>query len=96
MSSDIPAARALLRQALRFGATGPEMRARIVEALRLMHRKRHKLVRARASLPGLTPDLADAIRHYVRAHPHVSTLDVASLFGVNPGRVSEALSGDNG
>lgn len=95
MSSNIPAARQLLHEALKHNRTSAEMRAMIVDALKMMKRERHKPIRARSSMPGLNPALAEEIRQYVRMNPHASTLRVAEIFGVNPGRVSEAIAGRN-
>lgn len=93
MSSNIPAARSELHLALLTAKSVEEMRFHVIEALKMMTRERHKPVTARAKLPSLTPALADQIRLHVRQHPSMSTLDVASHFGVNPGRVSEAIAG---
>jgi len=40
----------------------------------------------------LTPDLAQQIRDFYAAHPNLHEQDIANHFGVNPGRVSEALN----
>ena len=48
--------------------------------------------RAAVRSPKLTPQLAAAIRRYARANPDMHQQDIANNFGVNHGRVSEALN----
>jgi len=45
-----------------------------------------------ASAP-MTTKLAGKIKVYARAYPDASHQEIAALFDVNPGRVSEALAG---
>lgn len=40
----------------------------------------------------LTPAQAEAIRAEARVRPNASQLELANMFGTNPGRVSEALN----
>lgn len=40
----------------------------------------------------ITPALAQEIRDYAKANPHLSQQEIASHFNVNHGRVSEALN----
>lgn len=40
-----------------------------------------------------TPELAAEIRQYVATHPTMTQVAVSRVFGVNPGRVSEATRG---
>lgn len=47
--------------------------------------------RATTRSPKLTPALAQQIRDYAAAHPDAHQQDIAQRFGVNHGRVSEAL-----
>jgi hypothetical protein len=47
--------------------------------------------RAPARSPKLTPKLAEEIRQYAAANPAAHQQDIAEKFGVNHGRVSEAL-----
>jgi len=47
--------------------------------------------RAKTRSPALTPELAQRIRDYATAHPDLHQQDVANHFGINHGRVSEAL-----
>lgn len=44
----------------------------------------------------LTPERAEAIRAHCAAHPKAPQMEVAREFGVNIGRVSEALYGTRG
>jgi len=48
--------------------------------------------RAPASSTSMTPELCEQIRAYAEAHPFETLAYIANKFGVNPGRVSEALS----
>jgi len=47
--------------------------------------------RAPVRSPKLTPEMAEEIRQYAAAHPGAHQQDIAEKFGVNHGRVSEAL-----
>lgn len=49
--------------------------------------------RSKITSARMTPELADAIRAHRRAHPDAAQVAIASVFNVNPGRVSEALAG---
>jgi len=55
-----------------------------------MYRKSAKK-RAPIRSPKLTPELADEIRQYAAANPDAHQQDIAEKFGMNHGRVSEAL-----
>jgi hypothetical protein len=48
--------------------------------------------RAPRRSPKLTPVLASEIRRYAKRHPGAHQQDIANHFGVNHGRVSEALN----
>lgn len=48
--------------------------------------------RAPVKSPKLTPALAEEIRRYKKRNPDAAQHDIAGHFGVNPGRVSEALN----
>jgi hypothetical protein len=48
--------------------------------------------RGRVRSPKLTPELAEEIRQYAAANPDAHQQDIAEHFGVNHGRVSEALN----
>jgi hypothetical protein len=49
--------------------------------------------RAAQSSAQMTEEMRDAIRAYHRAHPDRPQAEVARVFKVNQGRVSEALNG---
>jgi hypothetical protein len=55
-----------------------------------MYRKTGKK-RAPKRSPQLTPEMAEEIRQYKAANPDAHQQDIAEKFGVNHGRVSEAL-----
>ena len=89
--SNIPAARQLLRDVLpNLPATAAGTVAR---ALELMTRKQPAKPRAPARRRTVTPADAAAIRAWCTYHPEADLQDVAEMFGVNIGRVSEALHG---
>ena len=50
--------------------------------------------RAPTRSPKMTPELAEQIRQYATAHPAAHHQDIAEHFGVNHGRVSEAINRD--
>jgi hypothetical protein len=56
-------------------------------------RRRPAGSRAPATSTPMTPALAALIRAHSMSHPSKSQVQVARHFGVNPGRVSEALHG---
>jgi hypothetical protein len=41
----------------------------------------------------MTPELRDKLREFALAHPEMTYQQIAELFGVQAGRVSEALAG---
>ena len=57
-----------------------------------MYRRAHTR-RAATRSPKMTAEMAQAIRDYRDAHPDAHQQDIAEAFGVNHGRVSEALNG---
>jgi hypothetical protein len=83
--------------------TIPEIRTRLLEIadehgipeiselVDEMYRKR-SIRRAPPRSPKLTPALAAQIRVYARAHPEMHQQDIAERFGLNHGRVSEAMN----
>lgn len=84
-SMSIPAARARLRE-LADEHDIDELR----DIADQMYRKTVKK-RAPKRSPKLTPAMAKKIRDYKAAHPDAHQQDIAEHFGVNHGRVSEAL-----
>ncbi|MBA4042892.1 MAG: hypothetical protein C0471_00490 [Erythrobacter sp.] len=47
--------------------------------------------KAKAKSDELTPELAEEIREYLLANPELHNQDVANVFNVNIGRVTDAL-----
>jgi hypothetical protein len=41
----------------------------------------------------MTPELAEKIRKYHKANPHLSRAAIGIKFNVNPGRVTESIVG---
>lgn len=93
--SNIPLARKqLLALALRMevlGQRATEIAKEIRETEALMHKNFAKQKAPAQSAP-MTPEMADAIRNYAALHPTASQQEIAGVFNVNPGRISEALS----
>ena len=56
-----------------------------------MYRKQPEK-RARTRSPKLTPEMAENIRQYALAHPDAHQQDIAEYFGVNHGRISQAIN----
>lgn len=92
--SDIPRARLLLGElAKRAASDGLIDYAREIEKIiPLLWREQHKARKAFAHSAKSTPELRQQIREYVRLNPNVPSQHVAIHFGVNMGRVSEALA----
>jgi hypothetical protein len=55
--------------------------------------KRRTGTRAPANSTKMTPELAEEIREYAEANPGMAHQDIAVVFNVNHGRVSEAIMG---
>jgi hypothetical protein len=55
--------------------------------------KRRSGPRAPASSTPMTPELAEEIKEYAEANPGMPYQDIAVVFNVNLGRVSEAIKG---
>lgn len=62
-------------------------------ALAEQTRRRHAGRKAPVASVALTPELAGRIRAYARKHPAETMVSIGVRFGVNQGRVSEALFG---
>jgi hypothetical protein len=84
-SMSIPAVRARLRELAE--EHGIDELSDIADQ---MYRKTGKK-RAPKRSPKLTPEMAEEIRQYKAANPEAHQQDIAEKFGVNHGRVSEAL-----
>ena len=63
---------------------------RIRDALTYMHRSAPARERSGRS-PRMTEQLRSDIRSYSKSHPHLAQHEIAAMFDVNPGRVSETL-----
>jgi hypothetical protein len=72
-----------------FPAAARELR-QLADELR---RRSPTLPRAPATSTPMTPELADEIREFAEANPGTSHQDIAVVFNVNHGRISEVLSG---
>ncbi len=57
---------------------------------------RRSYKRAPSTRSGLDRKLKASIRAFVKENPEMAFQDVANIFGVNPGRVSEAVHGKRG
>lgn len=90
--SDIPRAREIIEEAIRSLPVGDPTRAQIMAALPLLVRQR-PMKRAAQTSRELTLQVAVEIWRYYRDHPHASTQQIATALRVNPGRVSEVLTG---
>lgn len=94
--SNIPAARkriiAIAAQIRGLATEANRLVEELHEAEGMMHKNFTK-PKAPISSASMTPEMADAIRYYAKAHPSASQHDIGAIFNVNPGRVSEALSG---
>jgi hypothetical protein len=77
----------------------PEVAARLEELgkeisqLSKMIARRKPIRKAEPTSTPMSPDLARDIRAFARQHPTMSQLKIGQKFGVNQGRVSEALRG---
>lgn len=70
----------------------PAAHSELLRAVRLMHRE--PMAKPRAAARYACPaEVAEEIRAYMRANPSAQTIDVAVLFCVGVGRVSEAING---
>lgn len=67
--------------------------AETLRALADATKRRLPIRKAEPQSQPMTPELARQIRAYRKTHPNASHQQIAINFGVNPGRVSEALRG---
>lgn len=63
-------------------------------ALALTYRDTAGRKRAKANVRRMTADLAEEVRQFAYANPEMSYLQIAEHFDINPGRVSEAMTGE--
>lgn len=87
--SNIPKARELLGEAF-LAKTATEKDYYISAALKLMTRV-SPIRRTKVKSRKVTRSVAAQIRAYAAKHPGDSETEIAVVFSVNPGRVSEAL-----
>lgn len=90
--ADIPAARDLLQQALEFEMQD-EARTLIADALDLMYRDYSLGRKAPKQSAPITEGVKRSILIYAQSHPKMTQQDIATMFNVNAGRVSEILTG---
>ena len=89
--ADIPLARSILRDAMQMDNV-EDMRDKIASALDFMYRVHTKERVPNESTP-MSRELAAEIREFHKLHPDFSAVRISEFFNVNPGRVSEAISG---
>jgi len=94
----IPEVRRVLAQAaddLRTGKRKPATIAKLIDFLVVneMWRKKPRRKFGKAIRTKLTPELKKKIRKYAREHKTQDMQEIGNFFNVNPGRVSEILSG---
>ena len=90
--ADGPAARELLQQALEFEMQD-EARSLITDALDLMYRDYSLGRKAPKQSAPITEGVKRSILIYAQSHPKMTQQDIATMFNVNAGRVSEILTG---
>ena len=90
--ADVPAARELLQQALEFEMQD-EARTLITDALDLMYRDYSLGRKAPKQSAPITEGVKRSIQIYASTHPQMTQQDIATMFNVNAGRVSEILTG---
>jgi hypothetical protein len=96
MSRPIPEVRTELHEIARAIEENRIVRAEAARQVRALANDLHRespVRRAPVNSNAMTPQLAERIRTYARARPQVSQLKIAVVFGVNQGRVSEAMNG---
>ena len=88
--SDIPHARQILQSALEMGDVR-DVRVAIDAALKYMTREPYTR-KAPATSKFVTEQMKDTIRYWASENPDTPMQNIAVMFGVNIGRVSEILS----
>lgn len=92
MTTNIPAARKILHEALN-EAHSRDAVIRLIEiALTMMTRERTKRITAPREGRTITPELEEQIWRTYQQHPNWSTMSIAGQHDVNPGRVSEVIA----
>lgn len=91
MPSNIPAARGIVKGvAKRIEGVDPEAAALLMSTIPMMQREKPKR-RVTGRHANCSDKVAKRIREYALAHQDRSFAEIALVFDVNPGRVSEAL-----
>lgn len=93
--SDIPLAREILMDTItnEHKMSKKQIVAQMTEALRLMHREAVARPHAPRQRSKMTAAIGAKVRVYARKNPHKTLDDIGREFGVDGGRVSEALHG---
>lgn len=89
MAKTIPQIRARM---MKLGREAIELGDELI-ALAEATRRRPPVKRAPTTSPSLTPELAAQIRRYALQHPDVPNREIGALFGVDGGRVTDAMRG---
>lgn len=92
--SDIPLAREILADLADQIRLSQPSEAQVIDMVirDLLYRQSTK-PRAPIGSARMTPTLARSIRVMSARRPNMSTQEIAQIFNVNPGRVSEAIAG---
>lgn len=88
--TDIPKARELINKAIPF-VEDIEARALLMEALELMTRRVAKNPRTIARK--ITREIYEGVLALHERHPHLTHLEIAQKYNINPGRVAEIING---
>lgn len=90
--ANIPKAREILTEALEFNMDS-KVRKRIEAAIQEMYRDYSLGRRAPKQSAAVTENVKHSIKTYASTHPNMTQQDIATIFNVNAGRVSEILTG---
>ena len=89
--SDIPEARKQLLLVAKMADAATAGRIRYIVS-KYMTREKH-VRRAPVKWRGVTPQIAHSIKTMAKSNPTMHLSEIAAKVGVNPGRVSEVLTG---
>lgn len=90
--SNIPRAREIISQAASMLPIGDPARAMLLVALPMLTRE-SPVKKAHVMSRALTLEVACEIYRYYRQYSHLSMQEIGNALRVNPGRVSEVLTG---
>lgn len=90
--ANIPKAREILAEALELNMDS-EVRKRIEAAIQEMYRDYSLGRKAPKQSAPVTEGVKHSIKTYASRHPNMTQQDIATIFNVNAGRVSEILTG---